>query len=953
MTWDRRTIASVVAVGLAVLLTVGLWIAQWFEEPPVVEDLGFLPVEAGKGLEVEPGLEMPVEGVETVTEADGRPTGTGTGTGTGTESETETESETGTETGAETEADGRPTGAEVDERGVTPRPQRASTPRAAPRRGSSLAPIPPPPRLALAPTEGIVDPPPPTFAELDADWCGEQAQAALASVPEGDARTFSPYFFVFGGPDDLDRMPLKSTRADVDIAGVIAEVTVSQVYRNEGERVLEAMYLFPASTRAAVHAMRMTVGDRVIDAAIREREEAREEYEQAIDDGKTASLLEQQRPNVFQMMVGNILPGDEVSVELVYSELIVPEEGSYEFVYPTVVGPRYVGANESPGDGPQGWTAQPTLRAGKGASHTTGIDLALHSGIPLAEVHSPSHEIRVTFDDRARNAAVTVAEAAEQGNRDFVLRYRLAGDAIQSGLMLYPGEDEGFFLLMVEPPERVAVEQVVPREYVFILDVSGSMNGFPLQVSKSVMHTLLPRLRPVDRFNMMLFAGGSAVLAESGSLPATEGNVETALAWLDGVRGAGGTELLPAMRRAVELPQTPGMSRIVVVATDGYVTVERQTFDLIRENLSDANLFSFGIGSSVNRFLIEGMAHAGRGEPFVVLDPGEGDETAERFVEYVSSPVLQGVDVAFDGLDTYDVEPEALPDLFAARPVVVYGKYRGRPTGQVTVRGNVAGGEFEAELDLSDAVISEDAEALRYLWARERVRQLADLDGVDGRELNKSAVTQLGLNYHLLTDYTSFVAVDRIARSDEVPWTVDQPLPMPQGVSDLALPATPTEHAAVGNRAPTCSGSVGLGGLGTKGYGSGASGYGSGGGYFGRKASRGIGTASGSPIILGSIDRSSIEKVIKRHLNQIRYCYQRELQKDPDLAGKITVKFVIAPDGSVSSAEVATSTVANPILEKCVTRRFLKMKFEPPAGGGIVIVRYPIVFNVQEEEEET
>jgi Ca-activated chloride channel family protein len=652
------------------------------------------------------------------------------------------------------------------------------------------------------------------------------------------------------------------------------------------------------------------------------------------------------------MMVGNILPGDEVTVELVYSELIVPTDGSYEFVYPTVVGPRYTGTHDSEDDGPRGWTEQPTLHEGEEAFHTTGIEVALHSGIPLAEVHSPSHEIEVEFDGRARSADVHVAEAADQGDRDFVLRYRLAGDAIQSGLMLYPGEDEGFFLLMVEPPERVAAEQVVPREYVFILDVSGSMNGFPLEVSRSVMRTLLPTLRPVDRFNVMLFAGGNQVLAEGGSLPATEENVGAAMAWIDGIQGSGGTELLPAMERAVALPRPEGMSRILVVATDGYVTVERQTFDLIRENLGDANLFSFGIGSGVNRFLIEGMAHAGRGEPFVALDADEGEETAERFVDYVSSPVLQGVDVEFAGLDAYDVEPEALPDLFAARPVIVWGKYRGRPRGQITVRGHVAGGEFEAEVDLADAVVSEDAEALRYLWARERVRQLSDLDGLDSQELHKEDVTQLGLDYHLLTEYTSFVAVDRRVRADEIPMTVDQPLPLPAGVSDLAVPS---QHATLGGGSCSGGGSgqMGLGGLGTKGYGSGGGGsgygYGSGGGYFGAKGSGSVGAVSGSPIILGAIDRSSIERVIKRHLNQIRYCYTRELQKDPDLAGKISVKFVIAADGTVASAEVDTSTLANPVLERCIVSRFQRMKFPAPAGGGVVIVRYPFVFSVAEE----
>ena len=357
----------------------------------------------------------------------------------------------------------------------------------------------------------------------------------------------------------------------------------------------------------------MTVGERVIDAEIMERQKARETYEQAKKEGRTASLLEQQRPNVFQMNVANILPGDLIKVELKYTELIEPEDQVYEFVYPAVVGPRY--SNTPAGGAPdtEAWVENPYLHQGEGSPYEFGLSVDLDAGLPIAGLASPSHEkdVQVEYQGPAKARAVLAPEK-KGGTKDFVLRYQLAGDQIQTGLLLYPGvEDkpEQFFLMMMEPPARVTRESVVPREYIFIVDVSGSMNGFPLnQVAKPLMAKLIEDLRPNEFMNTLLFAGGSEVLSSGGSLPATEANKKKAVAWINRSEGGGGTEILPALKNALALPRTEGVSRIIVVVTDGYVSVEPEVFELIRQNLGQANLFSFGIGSSVNRFLIDGMA---------------------------------------------------------------------------------------------------------------------------------------------------------------------------------------------------------------------------------------------------------------------------------------------------------------------------------------------------------
>ena len=303
-------------------------------------------------------------------------------------------------------------------------------------------------------------------------------------TPEA-GQTLAPFFFVKTDDPGLDQLPLKSVSASVRIAGVIADVVIRQEYANEGGKPLEATYVFPASTQAAVYGMEMTIGDRVITAEIREREEAREEYEEAIEAGYTASLLEQQRPNVFQMTVGNILPGDRILVELRYTETLVPTEGEYEFVYPTVVGPRYSEIPLGEVDPKDLFVASPYTHEGEPATYGLDIDVELSTGVPIQAVSSISHDIEVSYPEPGRARVELSDPGGTGGNRDYILRYRLAGDKIESGLLLYEGEDENFFLFMGQPPERVEEEEIPPREYIFVVDVSGSMSDYPIEVSKA------------------------------------------------------------------------------------------------------------------------------------------------------------------------------------------------------------------------------------------------------------------------------------------------------------------------------------------------------------------------------------------------------------------------------------------------------------------------------------
>ena len=419
----------------------------------------------------------------------------------------------------------------------------------------------------------------------------------------------------------------------------------------------------------------------------------------------------------------------------------------------------------------------------------------MRTPVPVAQVSSPSHGIEVQRPEDRRVDVALADDGGVQNNRDFILHYRLAGDAIESGVMLYQGRDENFFVAMVEPPAVVEAAAVLPRDYVFVVDISGSMHGFPLDTAKVLMGELLGKLRPTDSFNVLLFSGSARTLAAE-SVPATQANVAAAIAMLRQTAGGGGTEIVPALKRIASMPKRADVSRTVVVVTDGYVTVEREVFELVRKQLGAANVFAFGIGSSVNRHLIEGIARAGQGEAFVLTKPQFAAEQAQRFRRMVESPLMTGVSARFEGLDVQEVEPRALPDLLGNRPLVLYGKWKGDASdAKLIVEGHTAQGSYQQVVPVTGTV-SRDAQALRHLWARSRIAALSDEEALQGGRAHKEQITALGLKYSLLTDYTSFIAVDRIVRnvSGDLA-TVDQPSPLPEGVSNLAvgaeLPSTP------------------------------------------------------------------------------------------------------------------------------------------------------------------
>ena len=725
---------------------------------------------------------------------------------------------------------------------------------------------------------------------------------------ENDDKTLSPYFLVKSDDPNVDQLPLKSTSAEVNIAGVIADVKVTQVYKNEGKNTLEAIYVFPASTRAAVYGVKMTIGNRTITAEIQEREQARKEYEKAKEEGKTASLLEQQRPNVFQMNVANILPGDTIEVELSYIELLIPTEGVYEFTYPTVVGPRYSNIPEKGAPEREKFVQTPYLQEGELPPYAFDISVYVSVGLPIQDIICTTHKVNVKYD-RLTSAMVKLDPSEEKGgNRDYVLRYQLAGGKIESGFLLYEGEDENFFLLMVQPPKRVLLDQIPPREYIFIVDVSGSMRGYPINISKKLLRDLIVNLRPTDTFNVLLFAGGSSIIAEK-SLPATDENVQHAINVIDNQRGGGGTELLPALERALNLPRSKELSRSVVIATDGYVRVEVEAFDIIRNRLNEANMFAFGIGTSVNRYIIEGMARMGMGEPFIVKTQDEAASQAERFRRYITSPVLTQIKVDFGTFETYDIEPISIPDVLAERPVIIFGKWRGELQGKITLQGLTGNKPYKLTFNVGEIKPSHRNSALRYLWARHTIAILDDYNRLQRSDERVKKVTNLGLTYNLLTAYTSFVAIDTQVRRDKDGKlvTVKQALPLPAGVPATALPGY-----AVGFD-PSLSGKIVRYNTVSKEE------------LLSKPAEKiEIGNLS---LDINEIPLTLIKSMMEDKLITLNSCYERFVQQGLRIEGTITVKVTIDRTGHITSVKIVRNEL-NDTVGKCMTDQIKEWHFE-------------------------
>jgi Ca-activated chloride channel family protein len=594
--------------------------------------------------------------------------------------------------------------------------------------------------------------------------------------------------------------PLKHTDVKAQISGFLSRVTVTQEFENPFKEKIEAVYTFPLPQNAAVDDMTMLVGDRTVRGKVLRREEAQAVYEAAKNNGQTASLLEQERPNIFTQSVANILPGEQIKITISYVETLKYEEGSYEFVFPMVVGPRYVPGNPTGAQG-NGFapdtdrvpdasriTPQPPP-PGMRAGHDISIDVLLDAGVPIDAVNAKTHEVLLERPD-IRRAHISLKDQETIPNKDFILRYDVAGKKINDALLTHSTGHSGFFTLILQPPERVTVEDVTPKELVFVLDTSGSMSGFPIEKAKETMKLALDNLYSYDTFNLITFAGDEHILFPE-PVPATKENLAKAQRFLETREGSGGTEMMKAIKASMDPSDNQGHVRIVCFMTDGYVGNDMEIIGEVQKH-PNARVFSFGIGGSVNRFLLDNMAKYGRGEVEYVGLNDDGSAAAKRFHERVRNPLLTDLTVDWNGIPVSDVYPRTIPDLFSAKPVILTGRYAGDGKGVIRLRGKMSGRDFVREIPV-DFSSTEQHDVLATLWARTRCDDLMgqDMNGAQQGTMKdelKQAITQLGLDYRIMTQFTSFVAVEEMIVTDGgQPRRIDVPVEVPEGVNRAAV----------------------------------------------------------------------------------------------------------------------------------------------------------------------
>ncbi len=603
-----------------------------------------------------------------------------------------------------------------------------------------------------------------------------------AAAPEGGNVTEGTLMRIDPKHDTIEPCPLKHTDVKAEISGFIARVRVTQEFVNPTQDKIEAVYKFPLPPGSAVDAMTMLVGDRRIIGKIKKREEARQIFETARERGQLASLLDQERPNIFTQSVTNIKPGEAVKIEISYVETLKYDESQFEFSFPMVVGPRYI-PRGLPGAGN---IVPKRTPEGTRAGHDLSLQVSLDAGLPVSKLESPTHVVDIAQPD-ARHASIKLKDQATIPNKDFILRYSTATNKIQDSVLTHADQRGGYFMLVLQPPDRVAPAEITPKEIVFVLDTSGSMMGFPIEKAKEAMRLSLDGMNPRDTFNVITFSGDEHILFPA-PVPATSENVRKAQNFLASQRGSGGTEMMKAIRAALDPSDQQDHIRIACFMTDGEVGNDFEIISEVQKH-PNARVFSFGIGSSPNRFLLDNMARYGRGEVEYVGLNDDGDAAAKRLYQRVRTPVLTDVSIDWSGLPISEIYPKRIPDLFSAKPVVLFGRYKGAAQGNIRLRGKVAGKPFERTIAVKFAPAEAANDVVANMWARAKVDDLMgqDLSGAQSGTIRadlREAVTQLGLSYSLMTQYTSFVAVEETTVTEGgKPRRIEVPVEMPEGVS--------------------------------------------------------------------------------------------------------------------------------------------------------------------------
>jgi Ca-activated chloride channel homolog len=599
-------------------------------------------------------------------------------------------------------------------------------------------------------------------------------QGLYANSPDGEKLSF----------------PLEHTEVLAKIAGNIARVEVIQTFQNPFNHPLEAIYIFPLPDESAVDDMEIKIGDRIIKGNIKKREEAKKIYQEAKKQGKTVGLLEQERDNIFTQSLANILPGEKIDVTIRYTDSLKFTGGNYEFIFPMVVGPRYIPGNviDHSGDTDQVPDANrispPIIAEGMRTGHDIGVTVEIDAGLPINNIISTSHQIDV--ENQGKKALIKLQKHDNILNKDLILRYEISGKQTEVTVLNQVDERGLHFAVYLIPAITYNPQDVVAKDVIFLMDTSGSQMGAPLAQCKELMRRFINVLNPDDTFTIIDFDNTAKYLSKQ-PLTNTPQNRQKAINYINKLDANGGTELMNGINAVMNFPESPsGRLRSIVLLTDGYIGNDNEILSAVQDQLKPGNrLYSFGVGSGVNRYLLNRIAEIGRGTCQILRQDENPEPVAEKFFREINNPVLTNISITWEGTGEKPIiYPSFLPDLFAEQPLVLFGKKADKISGKIHIKGMVARGyEYEKTLD----IVGEERGniAIAQLWGRQKIKDV--MKTMLNMETKKGVeeVTETALTYQLLSQYTSFVAVSDDVRIDpeSEQISMEVPVEMPEGVS--------------------------------------------------------------------------------------------------------------------------------------------------------------------------
>jgi Ca-activated chloride channel family protein len=605
-----------------------------------------------------------------------------------------------------------------------------------------------------------------------------KAQGLPGRINEDPWQTKGGQLF-FENPDASFRAAaLLKTEVDIEVVGIIVNARIRQYFINSSENWMEGIYAFPLPEDAAITSLRMEIGDRQLEGRVKERQTARRSYQKARAEGRKTSLMEQRRPNIFTVSMANIGPGEKVVVGLEYQNTAAYDNGTFSLRFPTAVGPRYLPANGVEvlrEDGTYSSTAgittvrqvknadclsPPVVAPGEKAVNPTSIVVNLDTGLPLASIESPYHNIVV--EPHADNSqTVVLGNEWMASNRDFVLQWRPEqGAGPQAVLFTEKQGDEAYLLLMLVPPMEDVVQGATSREVVFVLDVSGSMAGASIEQAKEALRLAVQRLANWDSFDIITFNDRARSLFE-GPRAATPFTREKALEFIDGLQARGGTQMRDALLLALDNQkdrQQADRIKQVVFLTDGCAANEESLFRTISDRIGENRLFTVGIGSAPNSYFMKNAARVGRGTFTYIGKVQEVQERIEELMVKLESPALTDIAIDLPEGTVYEGSPDPLPDLYLGESLIAVLK-TDLPPDRLSLTGVFAGKKWQMEMHPQFAAFQK---GISTLWARNRIQNFMDglQAGVIGEEEVRQQVLAIGLLHHLVSRYTSLVVVD-------------------------------------------------------------------------------------------------------------------------------------------------------------------------------------------------